>query len=199
MHHSGLSWRSIIVWKRSKACQKKRQWNYEKWKALSKPKTNFDWYFYLNRNFCENILIMGWKPTTKICRTWCKMFYSLILQQRLTNESRNAMKMKRTLNCNFVFVFKAIPDSNDLFWKSQFNENEKVFHLWFCLCFHTFCWKLQYNENERDFQASFWLCFRSTSQLGPFGDLFWKSQCNERPLFVKKAFRRTLWKEKPEC
>ena len=117
MHHSGLSWRSIIVWKRSKTGQEKRQWNYERWKPLSKPKTHFDWYFHLNRKFCENILIMGWKPTTKICRTSYKIFYSLILQQRLTNQSRNAMKAKRTLNCNLVFVFKAMPDSNDLFWK----------------------------------------------------------------------------------
>ena len=83
-------------------------------------------------NFIQNILLFDFAAKT-------------------TKESRNAMKMKRTLNCNFVFVFKAIPDSNDLFWKSQFNENEK------------------------DFQPSFWLYFQSKGKTGSFNDVFLKS------------------------
>ena len=103
--------------KLGRTCPKKRQWNYERWKALSKQKTNFDW-FHFNRKFCKYILnffLMDKKPTTKIWWTSVRLSkfiesvsLPLFLQQRLTKESRNAMKMKRTLNFHFVFVFTAM-------------------------------------------------------------------------------------------
>ena len=87
------------------------------------------------------------------------------------SESRNSTKMKRTFNCNCDFVFTAQARlallSILIFWKSQFNENENDFQLWFWLNFKAkavdpFCWsvlKVAIQWSEKDFLLSFWLYF----------------------------------------
>ena len=56
-------------------------------------------------------------------------------------ESRNSMKWKGLSAVILVLLSKSRSDCrwfNDLFWKFQFNENEKNFQTSFWLCFHTF-------------------------------------------------------------
>ena len=56
-------------------------------------------------------------------------------------ESRNSMKWKGLSAVILVLFSKSrsnCPWFNDLFWKLQFNENEKNFQTSFWLCFHTF-------------------------------------------------------------
>ena len=110
-----ISWRSIMLPKMMKDLWKEKTMKLWTGKTLSKPKTNFDSFSFQQKvlwNYYERT-----KPTTKIWRISVSLSNSnesislpLFLQQRRTKESRNAIKMKRTLKCHFVFVFTTVPD-----------------------------------------------------------------------------------------
>ena len=79
---------------------------------------------------------------------------------KICSESRNSMKMKRTFKCYFDFIFTAQGSFRqpglfgDVFWKSQFNENEKDFQLSFWLVF-----------KPKESQSLLLICFESYNSM----------------------------------
>ena len=105
--------------------------------------------------------------------------------------------MKRTFNRQFVFAFKAVAGSNELFWKSQLNENERDFQpsFWFkpnvrlLFLWRNLYWNQQFNKNEKNFQMSSFVCFQNETRTASSNEFFWKSQFNEN----KKDFQLSFW------
>ena len=79
-------------------------------KSIVKTKTKFELIF-ISTETSAKIFNYGMEnPQLKFVELHTKDFTAFDFAAKTYKESRNAMKMERTLNCHFVFVFKAIPD-----------------------------------------------------------------------------------------
>ena len=119
-------------------------------KLMHTRRQNFAVFFRLSRmhrlnfaqkskqkGFAETVQIFGSdiKPTTgkmkvlSLSNSNQSMSWPFLLQQKVT-QSRNSMKWKGLSTVIFLLSKSRsdCPFCNDLFWKSQFNENEKNFH-----------------------------------------------------------------------
>ena len=72
------------------------------------------------------------------------------------NEKDFQQSLKSRSDCPFF---------NDLFWKLQFNENEKNFQLSFCLCFHIFSESRNSTKMKRTFNCNFDFVFTAQARL----------------------------------
>ena len=79
----------------------------------------------------------------------------------------------------FELIFISTETSAKIFNYGMENPQLKIVELHVkgeSCSFNDLFWKSQSNENEKDFQPSFWLYFQSKGKTGSFNDVFWKSQ-----------------------
>ena len=83
-------------------------------------------------------------------------------------ESRNSMKRKGLSTVIWVLCLKSRSNCsclNDIFWKLQFNENEKNFQLSFWFCFHTFSESRNSMKMKKTFNCKFDFVFTAQPSL----------------------------------